>query len=96
MRYGRRRRGFPWRRVVSIGLAVIGALALLFVAVNWRSVFGLYRINRVSPAVQSLEGVIEIIPSELRNRRLTEAEAASWLQRGLADLGVAGRISARR
>ncbi|MDI6869992.1 MAG: hypothetical protein QME79_01315 [Bacillota bacterium] len=96
MRYGRRRRGFPWRRVTAVGLAVAGAFALLLAAVNWRSAVGLYRINRVSAAVQRLEGVIEFNPAGLRARGLTSQSAATQLERGLADLGLKSRLTVRR
>lgn len=96
MRYGRRRRRFPWVRVLWTGLATLGALSLLLFAVNWRSLLGLYRINRVSGAVRRLDGVLEVAPDALRARRLSETEAASELQRGLADLGIPGRVTLRR
>ncbi|MGE5552964.1 MAG: hypothetical protein ACM3XZ_03445 [Betaproteobacteria bacterium] len=96
MRYGRRRRGFPWGRAISISLTVLGALALLLLAVNWRSLSGLYRVNRVSLAVKRLEGALELDPAGLRTRRLSPEEATAQLERGLADLGVPSRLTARR
>lgn len=96
MRYGRRRRSFPWGRVLTVGLAVLGAVSLVLATVNWRSVAGLYRINRVSPAVRRLEGVVEVSPEGLRTRRLTAGEVARQLQRGLSELGLPGRVMLRR
>jgi hypothetical protein len=96
MRYGRRRRGFPWGRVVWSGLAVLGALALLLLTVNWRGLRGLYRVNRAAPAVQRLKGTVDWDPAGLRARRLAPAQAAVQLERGLADLGVPSRLTEPR
>ncbi|HHW13449.1 MAG TPA: hypothetical protein GXX28_00775 [Firmicutes bacterium] len=96
MRYGRRRRSFPWGRVLWVALAVSGALSLLLVAVNWRSAAGLYRLNRVAAAVRRLEGTVELTPAGLRDRRLTAPEAVTQLQRALAELGLTNRLALRR
>lgn len=95
MRYGRRRHGFPWGRVIWAALAVSGALSLLLLAVNWRSAVGLYRLNQVAAAVRRLEGTVELDPAVLRQRRLTEGEAVAQLQKALAELGVVNRLALR-
>lgn len=96
MRYGRRRRGFPWRRVIVLVLAFSGAVSLLLVAVNWRSVLGLYRINLVGAAVRGLEGVVEFDPEGLRTRRVSAEAARSRLEQGLAGLGIPARLTLHR
>lgn len=96
MRYGRRRRGFPWARATLITLALLGAVALLLGLVNWRSMLGLYRVNLVGGTVKRLTGTVEFDPERLRARRLSAAGARSWLERGLTDLGVPVTLSAGR
>lgn len=96
MRYGRRRAGFPWRRVLVTALTVLGALTLVMAAVNWRSLRGLYRLNLVAPAVRQLEGAVRFDEAALRTKRLSAGAAAGQLRDGLADLGLPNRLSPGR
>lgn len=93
MRYGRRRARFPWRRVVVTALTVLGALTLVMAVVNWRSLRGLYRLNLVAPVVTQLEGTVRLNESQLRAKRFTADLAVRQLREGLADLGLASRLS---